>query len=513
MTVLFPPTVRPIARAMGQLGFTNPFTEERIRLERQVLGDSAPSHDLWIMEPGQQGSSPHLAALSEAGERAIAAARDRLQTGVTVDDSDWQCYADLAMYVLYYRVENLFYPVLIHPEQSATRMPFYSRFLQDWQSLLGQTPLMNEPQYAPAHLFALFFQIRRAFHLTYRAISGTTRLSAGLRADVWNSIFTHDLRRYRKGLHARMQEFSTLVLGPSGTGKELVAQAIGMSQYIPFQENSRQFLMDFRQCHQPVHLAALPATLLESELFGHCKGAFTGAIADRAGFLETRHAAQTVFLDEVGELPPEVQVKLLRVLQSRHFQRVGDHTLREFHGRIIAATHRDLGVEMENGRFREDLYYRLCSDIIRTPSLRDQLREKPAELDHLLSVVSLRLVDRSVASELAGEAAAWIRKNLPDHPWPGNMRELEQCVRSILIRGRYAPPSARQAKASDAATALGMAVAAGDLDHEQLLGRYFALVYARCGSYEAAGQRLGIDWRTIKTRMDQEFLRRIQGRD
>lgn len=510
MDGLFPPGMQAVAHALGQLGFTNPFTEERIRLERQVLGEQAPAHDIWIMEPGQQGASPHLAALSERGEHCIRAALTYLQAGRTLDEAGWRHYADLAMYVLYYRVESHFYPILIQPELSATRMPFYPRFLQDWQTLIGGTPLAAQRQYAPEHLFALYFQIRRAFHLTYRAISGTTRLSANLRADVWNSIFTHDLRRYHQGLHARMQEFSTLVLGPSGTGKELVAQAIGMSQYIPFQESSRQFAVDFRQCHQPVHLAALPATLLESALFGHRKGAFTGAIADRAGILETRHAAQTVFLDEIGELPPEVQVKLLRVLQNRSFQRVGDNAPREFHGRIIAATHRDLGAAMTDGSFREDLYYRLCSDIIRTPSLQDQLQEKPEELDHLLRVVSLRLVDKAEAESLTGEAAAWIRRHLPDHPWPGNMRELEQCVRSILIRGRYIPPASGPAKAAGAAETLGRSVADGRLSHEQLLGQYYALIYARCGSYEAAGQQLGIDWRTLKTRIDKEFLGRLQ---
>ncbi len=165
---------------------------------------------------------------------------------------------------------------------------------------------------------------------------------------------------------------------------------------------------------------------------------------------------------------------------------------------------------MTDGSFREDLYYRLCSDIIRTPSLQDQLREKPEELDHLLRVVSLRLVDKAEAESLTGEAAAWIRRHLPDHPWPGNMRELEQCVRSILIRGRYIPPASGPAKAAGAAETLARSVADGRLNHEQLLGQYYALIYARCGSYEAAGQQLGIDWRTLKTRIDKEFLGRLQ---
>ena len=507
MANLFPGDDTRIARAIGQLSYANPFTDERIRLEREVLGDDHVPHDLWIKEPGQIEASPHLEPLRGAAEDCLTQAKARL-TRITPDAASWQLYADLAMYVLYYRYENDFYQVLIDERRSPGQMPFYRRFLGDWQDVLGETPLAADPQHRPEHLFAVFFQIRRAFHMTYRVILGTTRLASALRAEVWQSVFTHNMRRYRQVLHGRMQEISTLILGESGTGKELVASAIGQSRYIPFLPGSGRFEEDYRQCFQPVHLAALPATLLESELFGHRKGAYTGAVSDRVGYLETRHPAQTVFLDEIGELPAEIQVKLLRVLQNRTFMRLGDNQSLTFHGKIVSATHRDLAADMAAGLFREDLYYRLCSDMIRTPPLALQLAEKPDEYRHLVQVISLKLIAGDMAGELAAEAIGWIEKHMQGYHWPGNMRELEQCVRGILVRGRYEPPQLTVTTGS-AVGQLADDVSNARLDNDTLIGRYYALVYSQSGNYEAAAQALGTNWRTVKTRMDRDFLRRI----
>src|SRR5262249_38297977 len=162
-----------------------------------------------------------------------------------------------------------------------------------------------------------------------------------------------------------------LIIGPSGTGKERVAEAIGRSQYIPFDERKKEFKIgflnakkkavkiDFVKAFKPVNLSALSPSLIESELFGHVKGAFTGGLDDHDGRLEECPGHGALFLDEIGELTSEIQVKLLRVLQTRHFQRAGDNDDRRFRGKIIAATNRDLAAEMQARRFREDFYYRL----------------------------------------------------------------------------------------------------------------------------------------------------------
>ena len=263
--------------------------------------------------------------------------------------------------------------------------------------------------------------------------------AARLRAAVWQSIFTHDMRRYRRTLYARMGDFATLITGPSGTGKELAARAIAQSRYLPFDERKLTFPDEDSAAFFPINISALSPTLVESELFGHRRGAFTGAIADRKGWLEMCPPAGAVFLDELGDLDPAIQVKLLRVIETRTFHPVGETAGRQFRGKLIAATNRDLAAGIREGRFREDLYYRLCSDQIATPSLAEQLADSPQVLRELI-VYMTRRVAGAEAETLAGEVADWIEQNLgADYPWPGNYRELEQCVKNVLIRRDYRP--------------------------------------------------------------------------
>jgi transcriptional regulator with PAS, ATPase and Fis domain len=202
-----------------------------------------------------------------------------------------------------------------------------------------------------------------------------------------------------------------------------------------------------------------------------------------------------VFLDEIGDLDADVQVKLLRVIETRTFQAVGDTAARRFAGKLIAATNRNLVEAMAAGRFREDLYYRLCSDLIETPSLARQLRESPDILGDLVLLMARRVAGDE-AEALAAEAVGWIGRNLgADYGWPGNYRELEQCVRNLLIRGDYRPVPA------DGAVGGGDPFAEarqGRLTADELLDRYCTLVYEQCGSYQETGRRLGLDRRTVK---------------
>src|SRR5262249_55291377 len=162
-----------------------------------------------------------------------------------------------------------------------------------------------------------------------------------------------------------------------------------------------------------INISALSPTLVESELFGHRRGAFTGAVADRKGWLETCSETGSVFLDELGDLDPGIQVKLLRVIETRSFHPVGATAGREFRGKLIAATNRDLPGLMKKGAFREDLYYRLCSDQISTPPLSEQLSESPRVLQELVSYMARR-VSGPEGEDLAVEVMQWIDKNLGD---------------------------------------------------------------------------------------------------
>jgi transcriptional regulator with GAF, ATPase, and Fis domain len=305
-----------------------------------------------------------------------------------------------------------------------------------------------------------------------------------------------------------MGDFTTLITGPSGTGKELVARAIALSRYIPFDARSQSFVEDFSGSFHALSLSALSPTLIESELFGHRRGAFTGALDDRTGHLEICPAYGTVFLDEIGEIDPLIQVKLLRVLQSRVFQRLGDTQERVFGGKILAATNRDLAVEMASGHFRRDFYYRLCSDMIQTPSLHEQLQHSPGELHDLVLFIARREAGDE-AESLTQEVVDWVNKSLGrDYAWPGNFRELEQCVRNVLLRREYRPPAPAAALATDAAGNLCRRLTAGDLSADELLRGYCTLIYARCHSYEETARRLKIDRRTAKAKIDADLLER-----
>jgi len=202
---------------------------------------------------------------------------------------------------------------------------------------------------------------------------------------------------------------SILIYGESGTGKELVARAI--------HDNSRVAGNPF----VPITCSAIPETLLESELFGHVKGAFTGAINNKKGLFEVANNG-SVFLDEIGELTPLIQMKLLRVLQERELKRVGGTETIKVNVRIIAATNKDLEDEILAGRFREDLFYRLAVVPIRVPALRERKGDVPLLVDYFLDKYSKNL------GKDVHEISSYSLKVLMDYDFPGNVRELENII-------------------------------------------------------------------------------------
>jgi transcriptional regulator with GAF, ATPase, and Fis domain len=251
-----------------------------------------------------------------------------------------------------------------------------------------------------------------------------------------------------------------------------------------------------------LNVSALSRGVIESELFGHRRGAFTGALEDRQGWLEVCGPDGSVFLDEIGELGTELQVKFLRVLQTRAFQRIGETKPRMFLGKLVAATHRDLDQGLQEGWFREDLYYRLCADRISTPTLHERIAADPNELTLMVAVLSERIAGAEYGPALAKEVQYWIEHELGvDYAWPGNVRELEQCVRNVLVRKRYRPAERKQTRA--ALAGLDQALLDSGLGSEALLDRYAALVYRETQSYVETGRRLGLDRRTVKERADR----------
>ena len=214
-------------------------------------------------------------------------------------------------------------------------------------------------------------------------------------------------------LQVAPSNISVLIEGESGTGKELLARLIHQRS----NRSDRAFVT--------VNCAALPHSLLESELFGHVRGAFTGAVKDRQGRFEAADGG-TVFLDEVGEIEPSTQLKLLRFLQSKEFERVGENVTRKVDARILTATNRNLEAAVESGTFREDLYYRLNAVRLKLPPLREREGDIPLLVQHFLKKFGYH-------GEMSTEAIA----SLVAYPWKGNVRELENVIEraALLARG------------------------------------------------------------------------------
>jgi DNA-binding NtrC family response regulator len=429
-----------------------------------------------------------------------------------VSAEELRLYEDVATYALYHTYRNRLYGLIAPGGEKdvaggAVAVPFWSEFRKDVASYFEEEGRSFETGRDPAHLLALFFQVRRAFQNIFYYVVGGSLPAARLRGQIWQSVFTHDLRRYRRALFGSLRDVTTLVTGPSGTGKELVARAIALSRYIPFDIATKAFRCDPASEFLPLNLSALSPTLIESELFGHRRGAFTGATSDHRGWLEVCTELGSVFLDEIGDLDAAIQVKLLRVLQARTFQRLGDTQQVHFRGKIIAATNRNLAEDVHTRHFRPDLYYRLCADTIGTPSLAEQLADSPDDLPHLVRYVA-RGVAGEAADDLAAEVVEWIEAHLGrEYAWPGNFRELEQCVRNIMIRGEYRPLLASPAKGHEPPIErLLERIRAGALSTDELLTAYTTLVYAQERNYQAAARRLGTDRRTVKCRVDERLL-------
>ncbi|MBN2418741.1 MAG: sigma-54-dependent Fis family transcriptional regulator, partial [Deltaproteobacteria bacterium] len=209
-----------------------------------------------------------------------------------------------------------------------------------------------------------------------------------------------------------------LIQGESGTGKELVASAI----HTEGSRSNKPFV--------PVNCAALPEGILESELFGHEKGAFTGAIREKKGRFELADGG-TLFLDEIGELPKTVQAKLLRVLQEGSFERVGAERSKKVDVRIISATNCDLKAEVKKGNFRQDLYFRLAVVPVMLPPLKKRRDDIPLLVDHFLNIFNEE-GGKAFKGGISDNALAIMM----DYPWPGNIRELQSTIRFALVKSR-----------------------------------------------------------------------------
>src|SRR5581483_9512274 len=281
---------------------------------------------------------------------------------------------------------------------------------------------------------------------------------------------------------------TVLVVGESGTGKELVARAI--------HTNSPRAAGPF----VAVNCTALTESLLESELFGHAKGAFTGAQAARRGLFEEAQGG-TLFLDEIGDVGAKMQAQLLRVLQEGEIRRVGSSEAVKIDVRIVAATNRELDEEVKEGRFREDLYFRINVVTVRLPPLRERPSDIPLLVNHFLAKYAAR--ERRADAGIAEEAMAALRR----YAWPGNVRELENVIeRSLaLSKDGVILPSDLPGELSGAGHAPPQGLADDRPTLAELERRYIELVLSETGgNKKRAAEILGIDRRTLYRTLERE---------
>jgi PAS domain S-box-containing protein len=285
-------------------------------------------------------------------------------------------------------------------------------------------------------------------------------------------------------------ETTVLVTGESGTGKELVAKALHYSGQRAF----RPFVT--------VNCSALAESLLESELFGHVRGAFTGAVKDRQGRFEVAQGG-TILLDEIGDISPLIQLKLLRVLQEKTFERVGEALPRKADVRVIACTNRSLKEKVRRGEFREDLYYRLMVVEVPLPSLRDRLEDLPPLIDHFRQVFNEKF--KKNVEEISRE----VLDLFMTYPWPGNIRELEHAIEHafILCRGQTIVPDHLPAAIRDYVRAEKVKTGS-KTPSKRLTGEQDILeaLNKTDGNKAKAARILGINRRTVYRKMGKNQL-------
>ena len=470
-----PKSHRPLFRGIAQAAFANPFGHRRQALDAELAGVAASTPRDEVVDQLLVRVRGALSSVAELDVRRLAES-DRRDAELTV------------LFDVFHRHAPDFDRLI--EQQTGHREPVTAAF---GPRVVGALEARGFERERAERLLGVLYQVRRAFYFISHSLAGRAACMQRLRERVWQNVFTDDIILYESTLWSRMEDFSTFFVGETGTGKGTAAAALGRAGWIGWDASRKRFESGFDDGFVAINLSQFPESLIESELFGHRKGAFTGAVEAHDGVFARCRPHGTIFLDEIGEVGEPVQIKLLRVLQERVFNPVGSHEELRFRGRIVAATNRSPVALRADGKMRDDFYYRLCSDVIEVPTLRRRIAEDPEELPLLVDSILHRIVgspDPALRQRVVDVAAERLGA---DYPWPGNVRELEQCIRRVLVTQTYeGEPSARPA------------AYLGDLriTAAELLGRYCAELYEQLGSYEAVGRIVELDRRTVKRHVD-----------
>ena len=490
---------RQFLELVSQAVFANPFSEDRRRADLAIAGSAPSDREEHGLPKALERIRASLKELDEQGKSDLGkhSGQDRmlLETAHLFD----------IFHLFVARFDKLIRDQIEAPADLLP-VPFAGEALR----LLAGRGFNDRDA---VRYFATFYQLRRAFHFIHCDLIGRSDSMKELRRSLWNNVFTADMRLYERALWNRMDDFSTLLMGETGTGKGAAAAAIGRSGFIPFDEKKRCFAASFMSTFIAVNLSQFSESLIESELFGHRKGAFTGAVDSHDGVFARCSPYGSIFLDEIGDVSVPVQIKLLNVLQNRVFSPVGSHETRQFRGRVITASNRPIDELRSKGAFRDDFFYRMCSDVIVVPPLRRRIAEDPRDLDDLLTVTLRRIIGGGHAREegVIEHMAAAVREAIfssvgPDYAWPGNVRELEQAVRRILITGGY--DGDLRPSADGPETALVAGIREGQISAKEMLTGYCRLLYERYDTYEEVARRTELDRRTVKKYIEMQEKRK-----
>ncbi len=480
------PEDRDYFRNLTEFAFRNPYEKESLLLAYKVAGGTYPAGEL-LRNKVYHSIKNRIDKITSNGKltwKQFSGEDQYLVRHALMHDSYYRCFA---------KIDDL---ILRQVEEPSSDHPV--SFAEETLSLMQSRGFNVEDS---LRYFSFFYQLRRAWYFINHALIGQSRSMQILRSHLWRSLFTSFPEVYEKVMWNRMEDFSSFLVGETGTGKGTAAKAIGRSGFIPFDQQRASFSESFIDNFIEINLSQYPESLIESELFGHRKGAFTGAVDNHEGIfaLCTPHGA--IFLDEIGDVSVPIQIKLLKVLEERSFSPVGGHNKLHFYGRIVTATNKSLSELERQNTFREDFYYRLCSNIIPVPTLRQQISEDSSTLEMLLEHTILRIAGEPVPKLLDLVMNTLEKEVGQEYEWPGNVRELEQAVRSILLTLHY---NKNERGAGGVTSELYCAIERESATAQDLVSIYCSILYGKYGTYEKVAKITSLDPRTVKKHVQNQ---------
>ncbi len=475
----------------------NPFSNDRIKADLKISGVFADTPKDVILETAVQAVRNRLEQFKKEGKADLNRYKEPDKTIIRA----------AFMFDFFHAWADEFDRMIQDQTRESAQTKTGSQPVRFADRALAELEEKGFTKQEALHYFSLCFQIRRAYFFIDKNLVGQSQSMRRLREALWNNVFTSDLLFYTQHMWDKMEDFSTLIIGETGSGKGTAAIAIGRSGFIPFDEKTMCFSQNFTRSFVSLNISQFPENLIESELFGHKKGSFTGAVEDHKGIFSKCSPYGSIFLDEIGEVAEPIQIKLLKVLEDRQFSPVGSRETLRFKGRIITATNRSMAQLHNPDVLRKDFYYRLCSDIIVVPPLRQRIKENPFELDYLLKNRILKIIGSASPGTVAMVRNILKEKLGPGYSWPGNVRELEQYVRRILLNRNACMPDqagniCSAGSPESSGTRLAAPISKGEITAQDLLNAYCYELFEKYNTIGEVARRTGLDRRTVKKYCD-----------